>query len=174
MQPLCQNSSPCALLGCLLGPTWSLLGAFGGALGHSWAPPGLNLAALVLILAALGRHFGALACLLGSTWTLLGSTWTLLGRSWASLGQLGLQIASKWPPSGVQVGSKCLPTGFETPIGLHLAPQAGLQACRACFTWPALPVELPRLRTVKTKLHLNKELPAPTQQQLKLQNGSLV
>ena len=140
-----------------MGSTWSLLGAAWPPLGPSWPHLGVNLEPL-------GR-------LLGSTWSLLGSTWTLLGRFWVSLGKLGFQMPSKLPPSGVQVGSKCLPTGFETPLGLHLAPQAGLQACRACFTWPALPVDLPRLRTVKTKLYLNKELPVPTQQQLKLQNS---
>ena len=79
---------------------------------------------------------------------LLGSTWALLGRFWASLGPT-------WAQSGLQMASKCPPSGFQAPLELHLALQTCLQACPACFACPTLPVELPKQLPVNTKLHLN-------------------
>ena len=134
--------------GAQLASSWAQLGASWAQLGASWAPLGPNLEPLGRLLGPTWTSWAPLGANLEPLGRLLGSTLALLGRFWASLGptwvQSGLQMASKWPPSG-----------FQAPLELHLALQTCLQACPACSACPTLPVELPKQLPVNTKLHLN-------------------
>ena len=87
------------LTGSLLGRTWPYLGASWTQLGASWALLGFNSELLGASWAPLGR--------------LLSSTWALLAASGRLLGLLGLQVDSKWAPSGLQVVSKWPPSGLQ-------------------------------------------------------------
>ena len=115
--------------------------------------------------------------LLGLSWNLLGASWDQLAGSWGSsgrlLGQLGLQVASKWPPNGLQVATKrhfnapqALPSGLQVSFNLHtyltfelsLASTwlFKLSSTPALVALSALPCQLNlQSRSVLTKLHLN-------------------
>ena len=100
-----------------LGTLWAPNGLQMGAMAALWDPNGLQMGPLGALWAPSGFQMGSL----GALWIQNGLQMGPLGALWSPnelfWSPFGFQVGSKWPPSGLQVSSKCTRTADSNRTG---------------------------------------------------------